>query len=97
MTSTGNIYSPQALNNEQVKSTNPFQPSRKKLTGIEGHRILAVYDEFILSIELMSILPLAIRYIDRLSVDYGSHLIEHLYAFIEISNSFTNNDKPFPN
>ena len=54
---------------------------RRKLAGIDSQRILRVLDEYILRLETLSCLPPALEHIDRLSIDLGSDLRNHLIMY----------------
>ncbi|XP_069817528.1 dynein regulatory complex protein 10 isoform X2 [Dendropsophus ebraccatus] len=57
-----------------IDSLKMLEPGRKKLTSIETQRVVAVLDETIKKLELVSLFQHAIENLDRYSVIFGSEL-----------------------
>lgn len=55
-----------------------LDPARKKLTSVEAQRVIAVVDDSIKRLELVSLLPYIIENLNRFSVILGSDLVQVL-------------------
>ena len=63
----------------KVKENDPLKvldPARKKLTSVEAQRVLAVLDETIRRVEVVSLLPHITENIERFSVILGTDLVQ---------------------
>ena len=65
-----------------------LDPVRKKLTSVEAQRVIAVVDDSIKRLELVSLLPYIIENLNRFSVILGSDLVEILEEHDRIQASY---------
>ena len=65
-----------------------LEPTRKKLSTLESQRIMAVVLDSIRRMELMSVLPIIIKNIEKYSIAVGSDLIEALEKHKVILDSY---------
>ena len=77
---------------EKVKDTSDplkvLDPVRKKLTSVEAQRVIAVVDDSIKRLELVSLLPYIIENLNRFSVVLGSDLVQVLEEHDRIQSSY---------
>ena len=77
---------------EKVKDTSDplkvLDPERKKLTSVEAQRVIAVVDDSIKRLELVSLLPYIIENLNRFSVILGSDLVQVLEEHDRIQSSY---------
>ena len=69
------------LKNKVKDTSDPLKvldPVRKKLTSVEAQRVIAVVDDSIKRLELVSVLPYVIENLNRFSVILGSDLVQVL-------------------
>ncbi|EDV22063.1 IQ domain-containing protein D [Trichoplax sp. H2] len=65
-----------------------LDPAKKKLTSVEGQRILAVISEGIKRVEIVSLCKYAIENLDRFSVSFGTELTSCLEAHKELLTKY---------
>lgn len=77
---------------DKVKDTSDplkvLDPVRKKLTSVEAQRVIAVVDDSIKRLELVSLLPYIIENLNRFSVILGSDLVQVLEEHDRIQASY---------
>ncbi|XP_014673512.1 PREDICTED: IQ domain-containing protein D-like [Priapulus caudatus] len=66
----------QALSVPKPQTTTVLDPARKKLTSVEAQRVLAVVDDTIHKMALVSLFPHVLRNLDRLADPLGDELAE---------------------
>lgn len=65
-----------------------LDPARKKLTSVEAQRVIAVVDDSIKRLELVSLLPYIIENLNRFSVILGSDLVQVLEEHDRLQSSY---------
>ncbi|KAM4707473.1 dynein regulatory complex protein 10 [Discoglossus pictus] len=70
-----------------VDSMKMLEPGRKKLTSVETQRVIAVLDETIKKLELVSLFPYAADNLERFSVIFGSELLGALREHQRLQDS----------
>ena len=65
-----------------------LDPARKKLTSVEAQRVIAVVDDSIKRLELVSLLPYIIENLNRFSVILGSELVQVLVEHDRLQSSY---------
>ena len=65
-----------------------LDPARKKLTSVEAQRVIAVVDDSIKRLELVSLLPYIIENLSRFSVILGSDLVQVLEEHDRLQSSY---------
>ncbi|KAJ7340145.1 hypothetical protein OS493_002872 [Desmophyllum pertusum] len=65
-----------------------LDPVRKKLTSVEAQRVIAVVDDSIKRLELVSLLPYIIENLKRFSVILGSDLVQVLEEHDRVQSSY---------
>lgn len=65
-----------------------LDPVRKKLTSVEAQRVIAVVDDSIKRLELVSLLPYIIENLNRFSVILGSDLVQVLEEHDRLQSSY---------
>lgn len=77
---------------DKIKDTSDplkvLDPVRKKLTSVEAQRVIAVVDDSIKRLELVSLLPYIIENLNRFSVILGSDLVQVLEEHDRIQASY---------
>lgn len=79
------------LKNKVKDTSDPLKvldPVRKKLTSVEAQRVIAVVDDSIKRLELVSVLPYVIENLNRFSVILGSDLVQVLEEHDRIQASY---------
>lgn len=79
------------LKNKVKETSDPLKvldPVRKKLTSVEAQRVIAVVDDSIKRLELVSVLPYVIENLNRFSVILGSDLVQVLEEHDRIQASY---------
>ncbi|KAK7487935.1 hypothetical protein BaRGS_00020836 [Batillaria attramentaria] len=66
------------LQNLRIDPTRALEPARKKLTTLEAQRVMAVFEETIRRVEIVTLLPYIMNNIDRYRVSLGGELVELL-------------------
>lgn len=65
-----------------------LDPVRKKLTSVEAQRVIAVVDDSIKRLELVSLLPYIVENLNRFSVILGSDLVQVLEEHDRLQSSY---------
>lgn len=73
---------------ETVDPLKVLDPVRKKLTSVEAQRVIAVVDDSIKRLELVSLLPYIIENLNRFSVVLGSDLVQTLEEHDQLQSSY---------
>lgn len=73
---------------ETVDPLKVLDPVRKKLTSVEAQRVIAVVDDSIKRLELVSLLPYIIENLNRFSVVLGSDLVQMLEEHDQLQSSY---------
>ena len=73
---------------ETVDPLKVLDPVRKKLTSVEAQRVIAVVDDSIKRLELVSLLPYIIENLNRFSVVLGSDLVQVLEEHDRLQSSY---------
>ncbi|KAL8621514.1 hypothetical protein ACOMHN_026186 [Nucella lapillus] len=74
--------------NLRLDPSRALEPTRKKLTTVEGQRVMAVFEDTILRIEVVTLLPHIMRNLDRFRVSLGSELVDLLKHHHVIISSY---------
>lgn len=76
------------LQHLRIDPSRALEPARKKLTTVEAQRIMAVFEETIRRVEIVTVLPHIIKHIDRYRVSLGGELVELLKHHSVIISSY---------
>ena len=67
---------PFRLQNMRLDPSRALEPSRKKLTTVEAQRVMAVFEDTIRRVEIVTLLPYLMANLDRYRVSLGGELVE---------------------
>jgi hypothetical protein len=74
--------------NIRLDPSRALEPARKKLSTLEAQRIMAVFDETIRRVEVVTLLPYLMQNMDRYRVSLGSEIVELLNHHAVIISSY---------
>ncbi|XP_059149687.1 dynein regulatory complex protein 10-like [Physella acuta] len=76
------------VRNIKLDPTRALEPARKKLSAIESQRVMAVFEDTIRRVEIVTALPYIISNIDRFRVSLGAELSNLINQHIRIQDSY---------
>ena len=83
-----NVPASLRFQNMRLDPSRALEPARKKLTTVEAQRVMAVFEETIRRVEIVTLLPYIMQNLDRYRVSLGGELVELLKHHSVVISSY---------
>lgn len=83
-----NVPASLRFQNMRLDPSRALEPARKKLTTVEAQRVMAVFEETIRRVEIVTLLPYIMANLDRYRVSLGGELVELLKHHSVVISSY---------